>query len=536
MLTAIDSETVPLPVPLAPLEMVSHGALLEAVHVHVGADAVTATDAAPPPDAAVWLVGEIVNVHGGGGGGGAPGCVTVTATPAIVSEPLRSPPLLAAAENVVVPGPVPEPPPVIAIHGALVVAVHGHVESDGVTAKPPVPPAVATDCVEGETLNVQVGGGGGGGGGGAAPWLIVNACPPIVTVPLRAAPLLAAALTVTLPLPVPLAADVIVIHGAFDVAVHAHDAFVAVSVVVVVAPSGGTVAFGGDSVKVHGGGAAVCVTVTVCPPTVIVPDRSPPPLAATLKGIEALPVPDEVPSAIHGAALDAAHAHVLCDAATVTVPLPPAAANDCGAALAVNVHGGGAPACVTANVWPAIVTMPLRSLVAVFAATSRRTVPLPLPFAPAPIVIHGVLDDDAHVQPAPAATDTVTDPPAATTLALVADSVKVHGGGGGGPGSGAGVGVGVGGGVGDGVGGATPACVTTTASPATLTVAVRDAVSAFAAARSVTDPLADALIGPADDSHGASLAAVHVQPFSVSIAIVTDPPAAGTDAFAGDTE
>ena len=464
MFAAIDSETVPLPVPLAPAEIDSHGALLAADQEHVGADAVTATDTPPPAEATLWLVGEIVNVHGGGGG--APGCVTVTATPAIVSEPLRSPPLLAAAENAVVPAPVPEAPAVIVIHGAPLVAVHVQVASDGVTAKLPLAPPVATDCVDGETLNVQDGGGGGGGGGAAAPWLIVNVCPPIVTVPLRAAPLLAAALIVTLPLPVPLAAVVTVIHGAFDVAVHAHDAApVTVTVVVAVPPSGAMVAFDGDRENVHGGGAAVCVTVTVCPPTVIVPDRSPPPLAATLKGIEALPVPDEVPRAIHGAALDAAHAHVLCDAATVTVPLPPAAANDCGLALTVNVHGGGAPACVTANVWPATVTMPLRSFVAVFAATSRRTVPLPLPFAPAPIVIHGVLEDADHVQPAPAATETVTDPPAAATLAFVADSVKVHGGGGG-PGSGVGVGVGVGVGDGEGVGGATPACVTTTDSPA----------------------------------------------------------------------
>ena len=65
---------------------------------------------------------------------------------------------------------------------------------------------------------------------------------------------------------------------------------------------------------------------------------------------------------------------------------------------------------------------------------------------------------------------------------------------------------------------------------------MRGAVSLFGAARIVTDPLADALIGPAPDSHGESLAAVHVQPFSVSIAIATDPPPAGTAAFAGETE
>jgi len=90
------------------------------------------------------LSGEIENVHGGGGGG-APGCVTDTAMPAIVSPPLRSPPLFAAAEKVVVPEPVPDAPPVIVIHGAPLAAVHVHVDADAETVKLPAPPPVATD-------------------------------------------------------------------------------------------------------------------------------------------------------------------------------------------------------------------------------------------------------------------------------------------------------------------------------------------------------------------------------------------------------
>jgi len=358
-------------------------------------------------------------------------------------------------------------------------------------------------------------------------------------VPLRAAPLFAAAVTVTLPLPVPLAGPVIVSHGAFDVALHEHVApvaLVAVIAVVALPPSGGALPLAGEIANVHGGGGAVCVIVSVRPATVMFPDRSPPPLAATLKATEPSPVPEVAPSAIHGAALDAVHAQPACDPAIATVPLPPADGKDCADGVTVKVHGGGAAACVTANVWPAIVTMPLRSLVEVFAATSRRTVPLPFPFAPAPTTIHGTLDAAVQGHPAPAVTDAVTDPPLDATRALVADSVKAHGGGGG-AGGGAGGGSGEGGGAGDGegAGGARPACVTTTDCSAMCTVAERGDGSAFGAARSVTDPLTDALIAPAAVSHGASLAAVQAHPFNVSIAIVTDPPAAGTAALAGDT-
>ena len=146
--------------------------------------------------------------------------------------------------------------------------------------------------------------------------------------------------------------------------------------------------------------------------------------------------------------------------------------------------------------------------------------------------------DAVHAQPAPAATDTLAVPPAAATLVLDEDSVNVHGAGGGGAGDGDGSGPGFGGGGGTGVGdggGATPACVTATDCPAARTVADRAATSPLGDARSVTDPLVDALIAPAAVSHGASLAAVQAQPFSVSTAMFTEPPAAGTVAFEGET-
>jgi hypothetical protein len=65
--------------------------------------------------------------------------------------------------------------------------------------------------------------------------LTVNVCPAIVTVPARAAPVFAAMLIPTEPLPVPEAPDVTVIHGAALTDVHAHAAVVVTATVEVLA-------------------------------------------------------------------------------------------------------------------------------------------------------------------------------------------------------------------------------------------------------------------------------------------------------------
>jgi len=78
--------------------------------------------------------------------------------------------------------------------------------------------------------------------------------PAIERVPLRAAPVLAPTLTVTLPLPIPLAPLAIVSHGAFDVAVHEQ---FAVTLTVVVVASAPTLADEGAMAKLQVGvGAA----------------------------------------------------------------------------------------------------------------------------------------------------------------------------------------------------------------------------------------------------------------------------------------
>src|SRR5690606_41190240 len=76
-------------------------------------------------------------------------------------------------------------------------------------------------------------------------------------------------------------------------------------------------------------------------------------------------------------------------------------------------------ACVTVNVCPAIVSVPVRKL-SELAAALNSTVPVPVPFGADVKVSHGT--EEAAVQAHPAAVVTVTTgpgPPAASSEALV---------------------------------------------------------------------------------------------------------------------
>ena len=131
--------TDPLPLPLAPEVTVIHDTLLLAVQLQVPPDAVTAIAVPGPPAAAIdSLVGAIVKVQLGGDGGvggvggvGGPGwvpsaCVIVWVRPAMVTVPVRDPPLLAAMRNATEPLPLPCAPDVMVIQDALLFAVHVH--------------------------------------------------------------------------------------------------------------------------------------------------------------------------------------------------------------------------------------------------------------------------------------------------------------------------------------------------------------------------------------------------------------------------
>ena len=74
---------------------------------------------------------------------------------------------------------------------------------------------------------------------------------------------------------------------------------------------------------------------------------------------------------------------------TFVEPVPPAATTDKLFDEIANVHP--AAACVTVNVWPATVNVPLRGDVFGLADALKPTLPLPLPVAPLVTVSHPVL-------------------------------------------------------------------------------------------------------------------------------------------------
>src|SRR5438094_9244620 len=93
----------------------------------------------------------------------------------------------------------------------------------------------------------------------------------MVKVPVRAdVVVFAATVYLTVPLPLPLAPAVTVIHAALLAAVHVQPVTV-VTFAVAVPPAAGSDCVVGAVVKVH---AAACVTVTVCPAIVSVPVRT----------------------------------------------------------------------------------------------------------------------------------------------------------------------------------------------------------------------------------------------------------------------
>jgi hypothetical protein len=147
-------------------------------------------------------------------------------------------------------------------------------------------------------------------------------------VPERAAPVFAATLYPTVPLPVPEAPVVKVIQDALLIAVHAQ-VDPAVTATEPVLPAAGAAALAGSIMYVHAGAAATsaCVTVNVRPAIVNVPVRAAPVLAATVNVIDPLPLPvaPEV-TVIHGTLLAAVHAHPPAVVTVTGVPAPPAAA------------------------------------------------------------------------------------------------------------------------------------------------------------------------------------------------------------------
>jgi hypothetical protein len=292
---------VPLPLPVAPAVTLSHDALLAAVQPHPSAVR-TSKAPVPPPAGCVADDEESEIVQSGP-------WFTVNVRPAMVNVPDRAGPFVAATLKLTLPLPLPVAPEAMVIQEALLAAVHAQL-APAVTETVPSPPEAGTDRVSGDIANVQ-----------PCPCTTVTFWPAMVIVPDRDGPVVDAAVNVTVPDPLPLAPDATVIHDALLVALHAQPA-PAVTETVPLPPEAGTVCVSGDNANVQ---PWPCTTVTVCPPTAIVPDRVGPVVAATANVTVPAPLPlAPAVMVIHGALLVAVHPHPAA-ALTLIVRVPPLA-------------------------------------------------------------------------------------------------------------------------------------------------------------------------------------------------------------------
>jgi hypothetical protein len=102
----------------------------------------------------------------------------------------------------------------------------------------------------------------------------------------------------------------------------------------------------------------------------------------------------------------------------VIVPVVPAAGALALTGVIENVHACGTPACDTLKLCPATVAVPVRDVVAVFAATLKSTVPGPVRFAPFVNVRKALPLVALHVHPACVVTLIVPDAAVAVTVVL----------------------------------------------------------------------------------------------------------------------
>jgi hypothetical protein len=147
-------------------------------------------------------------------------------------------------------------------------------------------------------------------------------------------------------------------------------------------------------------------------------------LAAALNATvpEPVPLPPDV-TVNHDALLLAVHAQPFV-AVIVTEPAPPPDVID--RLVGDNVYEQESAACVTVNVPPAIVIVPVRGDCVVFAPILNVTVADPLAVAPLVIVSHCVLLEEVQVQPAGLVTLTLPLPALDAAERLPDDKAVVH--------------------------------------------------------------------------------------------------------------
>jgi hypothetical protein len=129
------------------------------------------------------------------------------------------------------------------------------------------------------------------------------------------------------------------------------------------------------------GGSPACVIVNERLPTVIEPVRTVSSLFLSTE-YPTVPLPVPVPldvTAIHPVVLTADHWH-WSPVLTANVPVALSFPNDAFAGE-MSIEQG-APSCLTATEWPAMVKVPVRSVVFVLAVRLTPTTPFPAPLAP----------------------------------------------------------------------------------------------------------------------------------------------------------
>jgi hypothetical protein len=138
-----------------------------------------------------------------------------------------------------------------------------------------------------------------------------------------------------------------------------------------------------------------------------------------------LAVPDVAPvTVIQESLLRADHGQPFC-VVTFVEPVEAVAGADCDVAESENVQPAGA--CVTVNVCPATLNVPIRCVPLGFADALKLTGPLPSPFAPLVIVNHvDALLKAFHVHPCGAVTLVDPVPPPASTACPVGLIEKVQ--------------------------------------------------------------------------------------------------------------
>jgi hypothetical protein len=216
-----------------------------------------------------------------------------------------------------------------------------------------------------------------------------------------------------------------------------------------------------------------------------------------LKFVDPFPLPLAPPvTVIHAALLAAVHAHPVgvVTAVDPVVALAPADWLD-GEIEYVQA----AAACVTVNVCPAIVSVPVRCDAAGFGAILNETVPLPEPLVAPTSVNHDALLVAVHAQPVTPVMFVDVDPPAAVAENDVGASENVQG---------------------------TPACVTVNTTPAIVSDPTRCVVFGFAATLYGTVALPMPLVMPVSVIQELLLTAVHEQPV---VAVSATVPVAAAD-------